>query len=236
MKRSKVAIVLVLGITVGLVAGGAFAWAAIPNSSTGVISGCYRTKTGKGLRVIDAQSGKTCARTETALSWNQTGPQGSPGVTGTPGSDGGFGTFYAALTMGFSTSGCPADQVRLVVGRHWGAPLALTGNACTAFGDPHNIGNSAFYLDATVSPQQDAPDLFVSGQPRSGISFLYGAASGTFAHQGPTAGLIQPPACTFTEFGSVECVFKPVTGSQLPTGVTSFESGPAVWWQLPTGG
>jgi hypothetical protein len=57
--------------------------ATIPDSHTGVISGCY-VKPGKGgegrLRVIDAESGKRCKSSELPLNWNQQGPPGSPGA------------------------------------------------------------------------------------------------------------------------------------------------------------
>jgi len=81
MQRSKAVTILAIGITIGLLAGGAFAWAAIPDSSSSTISGCYLTKTGR-LRVVDAQAGKVCKRNETPLSWNQTGPQGPRGLPG----------------------------------------------------------------------------------------------------------------------------------------------------------
>jgi hypothetical protein len=60
---------------------GGIAFAAIPDEA-GVIHGCYTTKGGV-LRVID--SGASCTTKETALDWNQTGPQGPPGSTGSAG-------------------------------------------------------------------------------------------------------------------------------------------------------
>ena len=64
---------------------GSLAIAAIPNSSSQLITGCYDKKFGV-LRVIDKQAGKACnVRTETELSWNQTGPKGDIGLPGAPG-------------------------------------------------------------------------------------------------------------------------------------------------------
>ena len=60
------------------------AYAAIPHSSTGVISGCYGKTTGI-LRVIDAQAGKHCLSFETPISWNQKGLKGDNGDPGAPG-------------------------------------------------------------------------------------------------------------------------------------------------------
>lgn len=60
------------------------ALAAIPGLG-GVIAGCYNTEKGN-LRVIDAEAGVSCdSRKETAISWNQTGPQGLPGERGEQG-------------------------------------------------------------------------------------------------------------------------------------------------------
>src|SRR3954469_13495152 len=57
---------------IGLTIGGGLSYAAIPNSSTKVISGCYATSNG-ALRVIDKQAGVTCAAGEQSLEWNQQG-------------------------------------------------------------------------------------------------------------------------------------------------------------------
>jgi hypothetical protein len=62
------------------------AWAAIPNSSTGVINACYG-KSG-AVRVIDAQAGASCAKGEQSLTWNQQGEQGPPGAPGEKGETG----------------------------------------------------------------------------------------------------------------------------------------------------
>ena len=72
-----------------LVAGG-IGWAAIPNSQSAVISGCYEKNTGL-LRVIDAQAGKTCTSWELPISWNQAGPKGDRGAQGIAGPQGAKG-------------------------------------------------------------------------------------------------------------------------------------------------
>jgi hypothetical protein len=66
------------------------AYASIPDSNTGVITGCYNNQTGV-LRVIDAQAGAICHPSETTLKWNQTGqpgPQGPQGPQGPVGPQG----------------------------------------------------------------------------------------------------------------------------------------------------
>lgn len=71
-----------------LVGVGAVAMASIPDAN-GVIHGC-RKNSGGALRVIDTDAGQTCMANETALSWNQTGPQGATGPQGPAGGVSGY--------------------------------------------------------------------------------------------------------------------------------------------------
>lgn len=84
-----------IGMAVGLALGaGALAVAAIPDSTTGVISACMKTKDGT-IRVIDYQAGRRCITGETLITWNQkgaTGAAGPAGAQGTPGQPGSQGT------------------------------------------------------------------------------------------------------------------------------------------------
>ena len=74
---------LVLSVApLALAVGAGVAYATIPASGSGVISGCYEKRTGI-LRVIDAEAGKKCTQYETPISWNQGGPARSR--TGTRG-------------------------------------------------------------------------------------------------------------------------------------------------------
>src|SRR3954452_4806789 len=61
---------------------GALAQAAIPNSSTKVISTCYATSNG-ALRVIDRQAGATCTSSEKLLEFNQKGMRWRSAYVGT---------------------------------------------------------------------------------------------------------------------------------------------------------
>jgi hypothetical protein len=83
MKRMLVRPGLVALVAAGaLLAVGGIAYATIPDSS-GVIHGCYANK-GGSLRVIDTGVGGSCdTKKETALNWNQTGPTGATGPSGT---------------------------------------------------------------------------------------------------------------------------------------------------------
>jgi hypothetical protein len=68
---------LIAGAIAGavLIAGGAIAYASIPDSN-GVIHACL--KDGK-IRVVDTDAGQSCSGSEQALNWNQQGPAGPPG-------------------------------------------------------------------------------------------------------------------------------------------------------------
>jgi hypothetical protein len=71
---------VVLAAVVLTIGASAVAIAAIPDSN-GVIHACRDNRTG-ALRVIDTEAGQTCSSKESALYWNQTGPQGPPGLSG----------------------------------------------------------------------------------------------------------------------------------------------------------
>jgi collagen triple helix repeat protein len=79
----------VVGATATIFAAAGVAYAAIPGSN-GVINGCFEKRSGI-LRVIDAESGKTCLSFETPISWNQKGPAGPQGLTGDKGEAGPIG-------------------------------------------------------------------------------------------------------------------------------------------------
>jgi hypothetical protein len=73
MRRSAI-----LAAAVALLVLGGVAYASIPDAN-GVIHGC-RKNSGGALRVIDSDAGQTCAGSETALNWSQTGPPGLSGL------------------------------------------------------------------------------------------------------------------------------------------------------------
>lgn len=78
----------------GLMAGGVgLASAAIPDSNTGVVTGCYSAARrgpveAGSLRVIDAQAGQQCLAGERQLTWNRDGRPGPQGLTGPSGAVG----------------------------------------------------------------------------------------------------------------------------------------------------
>jgi len=84
LRRRGVRVLLIAGAILAGAAG--IALATIPGS-TGVINGCFDKRKGD-LRVIDTEAGKTCATSETPISWNERGERGAQGDTGPRGETG----------------------------------------------------------------------------------------------------------------------------------------------------
>lgn len=69
LRRPGMVLAVLAAIAVAVSAS--HAWAGIPHTTTGVITGCRNDSSG-ALRVVDAQQGATCAAGETTLVWNAT--------------------------------------------------------------------------------------------------------------------------------------------------------------------
>ncbi len=76
-----------------------FAVGAIPDTDTGVVSGCYARATGV-LRVVDGERGARCGRGERSISWNRRGLAGRRGAVGDVGPEGDRGAAGAAGERG----------------------------------------------------------------------------------------------------------------------------------------
>jgi hypothetical protein len=89
-RRRPLAISLA-GALIGAVLAGGVAFAAIPDSGTGVFHGCVSKFAGV-LRVVDPALGQKCVTSgpfaETPITWNQVGPMGPKGDTGATGAAG----------------------------------------------------------------------------------------------------------------------------------------------------
>jgi hypothetical protein len=101
--------------------------AAIPDAKR-VIHGCRDDdKSGDSgdLRVLDSKAGQVCGSRETALAWNQTGPQGPAGPAGPlgpAGADGvsGYEIVQATGQTGFTaTVTCPSGKKAIAGGYRW---------------------------------------------------------------------------------------------------------------------
>jgi hypothetical protein len=109
LSRSGIMVLVATGATVTT---GVAVWAAIPDSPGGTIHACYNRggllnlEPGE-LRVIDAAS-EHCRNGETALTWNQTGPQGPAGAIGAQGPKGDTGATGATGAKGDTGPAGPA--------------------------------------------------------------------------------------------------------------------------------
>lgn len=91
---------IAVGVAILSVIGLGISSAAIPDSTTGVITAC-RSSIGQ-LRVIDKQAGASCTvYGETEMSWNQAGPAGATGATGATGPQGATGATGATGMSGY---------------------------------------------------------------------------------------------------------------------------------------
>lgn len=97
--RRRARLPLGIGLIAILALSGGAVWAAIPDSDSGVINGCYHKSLGI-LRVIDAEAGNRCTRWETPIRWNENGPQGEQGIQGLQGEPGSAGADGAAGPVG----------------------------------------------------------------------------------------------------------------------------------------
>lgn len=120
--------------------GTTVAFASIP-SAGGQVSTCYRnTLLLKTFRVIDAEAGQNCSGGETALTLNQTGPQGAQGATGPQGPSGNMKnvSFYRV-----------SNQVPIKIGDT--SAYLLTG--CSSLSDIAIGGGYGFI----ISPRLESP-------------------------------------------------------------------------------
>ena len=154
------------------------AHADIPDS--GVIHGCYKTRTGY-LRVIDTSANQACYQSETALSWNQTGP---PGLAGPQGPQGPAGTVANLDDL----NGIPCDglnskpaSVHVEYGTGIEAPVTLL---CVT----HLVANPGAFTFQVTGGTLSTPFFGQVPLPTSGWSF---------AGQIDQGGVISIPASAF---------------------------------------
>jgi hypothetical protein len=119
-----------------LALAGGVAYATIPDNQ-GVIHACYKTQNGQ-LRVIDDAG---CAPSETALSWNQTGPPGPPGPKGDTGPAGVLGFYTKKLSFSVPAHGEEFNGIGCDVGDRatGGGFAALPIHVDVAGDDPINV-------------------------------------------------------------------------------------------------
>lgn len=120
---------IIAAIAAAMLSVAGVALASIPDSS-GVIHGCYATKSG-ALNVIDTDAGQTCAKGTTGLNWNQTGPQGPQGPAGPAGATG---------PAGPSTAGTAGLDVIMVTQSPGGTSTSVGTTAVCPLSHPFVLG------------------------------------------------------------------------------------------------
>ena len=116
MKWSRARVIIISAasgfvlLAAGTVAGAAI---AVPIDGSGVIYGCYTTKanaTASHMLVLQ-DVGTACPPNETAIKWNQTGPQGPAGPAGPAGQAGPVGPAGPACPAGPAGPAGPCGPV-----------------------------------------------------------------------------------------------------------------------------
>jgi hypothetical protein len=152
------------GIVVLLVAAAVLitgtATAMIPDAD-GVIHACFK-KSGGSLRVVDSAL-TSCASSETALDWNQSGPPGPTGPSGPAGISG-----YEIVTTSQQTTdrllvvqdaSCPSGKKVLGGGgRAWLADLQSSGGLGLAVVDGFPVGDSVWRAVFFLDPNNYVPE------------------------------------------------------------------------------
>jgi hypothetical protein len=121
--------------------------AAIPDTN-GVIHACYTTGLFSRVRIIDSAN-SNCNFGETALTWNQAGPQGPVGPQGPAGPAGGSDVAYAHITATRTESGqldggvSDADRSKNITATSFVTdPRGYFGVCITAAFEPKSITSS----------------------------------------------------------------------------------------------
>jgi hypothetical protein len=144
---------LAAGFAAVLVAGGGTALAAAsgPVGSSGVIYGCYTNAELNGSHVLVLQdTGTTCAKGTTSLSWNEQGPAGPAGATGTAGPTGATGATGAAGPKGATGAIGPAGPAGPT------GPAGSSSGLDSMIGSPCDSGtNAAGNLTVTYTPNDE---------------------------------------------------------------------------------
>ena len=107
-------VIIAAGAALALVTSGTAAGAAVasgPTDSSGVIHGCYTNQALNGSHVFVLQdTGTSCPKGSTAISWNQTGPAGPAGASGPKGDTGPAGAIGAPGPTGPAGPAGPAGN------------------------------------------------------------------------------------------------------------------------------
>ena len=150
----RVAVVAGMGLALGAAGLGGIAVAstpaAIPDSTTKIITSCVNKRTGK-VRFIDAQSGERCRKSQRRVRFNKAGRKGAPGKNGARGPQGARGLtgktgavgpsgpsngYVAVVSAKDLTAGTPTTVVQksLPAGNYIVSASGTLDNTCTNLG------------------------------------------------------------------------------------------------------
>ncbi len=204
---SRPAIAVAAFLVGGLLVGGSYAWASIPNAS-GAIQGCYKNTTPHTLQVIDTAKTAKCPTGTTALAWNQTGPKGDSGTSLNK-----VTTVVASATVPSYYDPSKSSNGFKIVAT---AAITVTGSG------PHLIQVSWSYSSVTLPPLPfSTPCGPYDSSTGPGTFYLVDSDGAPLAT--PNAEIVPGPG-TYTyevAFGPNGC-FNPVIGQ----GVASYTTGP----------
>jgi hypothetical protein len=184
MKLLSKRVALVAAGSVVLMGGGAAAWgqlaAAIPGPD-GVIHACYLnyaipTDDVGTMRVIDPAAGDACNELETALDFNQEGPQGPQGPVGPAGPTGPTGPVGATGATG--PAGPKGDKGDAGVSTAYAAELATTSiNDGSTVILSKNVPAGSYVINAkaTLTNGDDDDVAFVGCSVSAGATSIDGA-------------------------------------------------------------
>lgn len=174
-KHSSRWALVALGVCAAVAIATGVGLAAIPDEA-GIISGCYVKRTGE-LRVVDAEAGAECKKSERAISWAAGGGIRSPGdLAGTPCAIGDrSGETILAWPAEVTSAGY---GTAFQLGMHCAVPDAFEPNdsqAAAADLAPFNFGDMLDH-DATVFPAGD-DDWYVADEAVLANFCVYPAAA-----------------------------------------------------------
>jgi len=174
--RKKLALTLA-GAVVAL-ALGSIAWAAIPGGN-GVINACYDKGSG-ALRVTDTATNtpKGCSNKEAALTWNQQGPKGDPGLPGPKGDKGDPGPSHMWAAGGGGVISATSNYGTTL------AELTIPGCIwCQGYSGEYYLFSAKLVVSAdglNVAPEIVHCELYIT----NGNGFVSDEAEGTVSSNG----------------------------------------------------
>jgi hypothetical protein len=174
--RARTALIAIGG-TIALTIGGSAAYATVaagPVSSSGVVSGCFTNAEVNGSHALVLQdTGTTCPKGTTAVSWNEQGPAGPVGPAGAVGATGPAGPAGPAGATGSTgPAGVPGSAGANGTNGTNGTSLVTSSgdptSSCTSGDTDINLANGEVYSCSTESAWVDTMSSIEGAQGPAG--------------------------------------------------------------------